>query len=236
MNVFLKISDEELKEKTLQKLSTDWTVSWRFVSDAQNQADPGATDIAVIDKSGNLAKIDGSAAIIFLGKTDDDMPYFSILEEADSEALSKTIRRAHSYKEISNQNTESRYSPKEKLELESIAHHLSVKVQQLVKQSEMRIALVDQMPVGVIGVDDESTVVMANPKAIELLKLENIPIWGLKSEELLSDKTVGTFIKDTEKESMELSRDGRLLEIRKSTFFLDGHFAGTILLLWEKDV
>ena len=236
MNVYLKISDEELKEKTLQKLSTDWSISWHFVGDAQNQTDPAATDIAVIDKNAYLENIHGDAAIIFLGETSDDMPYFSILEEVDPEILSKTIRRAHSYREISNQNAESLYSPKDRQELESIAHHLSAKVQQLIKQSEMRIALVDQMPVGVIGIDDENTIVMANPKAIELLKVEDIPIWGLKSGELLQSEEAGAFIRDSEKESMEFCRNGEIMELRKAEFTLEGRFAGTILIFWKKNV
>lgn len=233
MNVYLKIADEELKEKTLQILSTDWSVGWHFVGDAQNQADPAATDIAVIDKNSYLDAIHSGAAIIFFGKTSDDMPYFSIVEEASPEALSKAIRRAHAYREISNQNAESLYSPKERQELESIAHQLSSKVQQLIKQSEMRIALVDQMPVGVIGVDDEDTVVMANPKAIEILKVEDIPIWGLKSNELLRSGDAAAFICDPEKESVTIERNGDMIEIRKSEFNLDGRFAGTILILWK---
>lgn len=236
MNVYLKISDEELKGKTLQKLSTDWSLSWHFVGDAQNQANPTATDIAVIDQSTYLDLIHSGAAIIFLGKTSDDMPYFSIIEEANPETLSKAIRRASSYREISNQNAESLYSPKDKQELESIAHQLGAKVQQLVKQSEMRIALVDQMPVGVIGIDDEDTIVMANPKAIELLKVEDIPIWGLKSSELLQSADAAAFICDPEKESVSIERNGDVLEIRKSDFTLEGRFAGTILILWKMNI
>lgn len=233
MNVYLKIADEELKGKILQKLSTDWSVSWHFVGDAQNKADPAATDIAVIDNSAYLDFIHKGSAIIFLGKTSDDMPYFSIVEESDPEMLSKAIRRAHSYREISNQNAESLYSPKDRQELESIAHQLSSKVQQLIKQSEMRIALVDQMPVGVIGIDDEDIVVMANPKAIELLKVEDIPIWGLKSGELFQSGDVASFICDPAKESVTFERNGDVIEIRKADFMLENHFAGAILILWK---
>jgi PAS domain-containing protein len=96
----------------------------------------------------------------------------------------------------------------------------------------MRIALVDQMPVGVMGIDDENTIVLVNPKAIEILGVEDIPIWGLSVASLLTD-SVGDFVKNESMTEMSMNRYGHNILIRKSPFILEDTFAGTILVLWK---
>jgi c-di-AMP phosphodiesterase-like protein len=100
------------------------------------------------------------------------------------------------------------------------------------KQSRMRIELVNQMPVGVIGIDDENTVVLVNPEAIRLLDADEIPVWGLQAGELLSEK-INPFLKNKNKKDIRINIDGTEINIRKSFFYLDNSFAGTILVLWE---
>jgi PAS domain-containing protein len=231
-NIYIEISDQSLKEKTYQRLSEDWTINWTFVSQEKNKAEPEDIHIAVIDNPKWLSTLSEQAVLVFLGKPDDDAPYFSTLEEVTPESLFKVIKRAYSYREITNQNAESLYSPKDKDSLESIAQSLSVRVNQLLKQSEMRIALVDQMPVGILGIDDEENVVLANPKAIEVLGVEDLPIWGLKATSLLSEK-IGNFLKNEEIMETEINPDGKKIMIRKSSFYLDDSYAGIILALWN---
>lgn len=231
-NIYIEISDQSLKEKTYQRLSEDWTINWTFASREKNKAEPEDIHIAVIDDSKWLSDLSDRAVLVFLGRPDNDAPYFSTLEEVTPESLFKVIKRAYSYREITNQNAESLYTPKDKDSLESIAQSLSVRVNQLLKQSEMRIALVDQMPVGILGIDDENCVVLANPKAIEALGMEDLPIWGLKAPSLLSDK-IEAFLKDDEAEEIEIAPNGKRIAIRKSSFYLDENYAGMILALWK---
>lgn len=231
-NIYIEISDQSLKEKTYQRLSEDWTINWTFASREKNKTEPEDIHIAVIDDPKWLSTLGNQAVLVFLGRPDNDAPYFSTLEEVTPESLFKVIKRAYSYREITNQNAESLYTPKDKDSLESIAQSLSVRVNQLLKQSEMRIALVDQMPVGILGIDDESCVVLANPKAIEALGMEDLPIWGLKASSLLSDK-IEAFLKDEEAEETEITPNGKRIAVRKSSFYLDENYAGTILALWK---
>ena len=231
-NIYIDISDHTLKEKTCQRLSEDWTINWTFVSKSSNKANPEQTHIAVIDNQKSLEHLQDSAAVIFLGATDDDAPYFSILEEVTPDSLTKAIKRAYSYREITNQNAESLYCPKNKSALESMAQSLSVRVHQLMKQSEMRIAMVDQLPIGVLGIDDENTIVLANPKAREFLEVEDLPVWGLKADALLGN-TIEAFLKNTDTDEIILERNGHKLSVRKADFTLDENYAGIILTLWK---
>jgi PAS domain-containing protein len=233
-NIYIEISDQSLKEKTYQRLSEDWTINWTFVSREKNKAEPEDIHIAIIDNPKWLSTISDKAVLVFLGKPDNDAPYFSILEEVNPDSLFTVIKRAYSYREITNQNAESLYTPKDKDSLESIAQSLSVRVHQLMKQSEMRIALVDQMPVGILGIDDESSVVLANPKAIEALGMEDLPIWGLKATTLLTDN-IDKFLKDEDAEETEIVQNGARIAVRKSNFYLEENYAGIILALWELD-
>lgn len=232
-NIYVEIKNTELKEDILQKISDDWTVNWGIVTRSQNNSEPELTDIAVIDNTKILNSLSKKTTIIFLGNPADRVNFFATIEKPATDSVFKAIKRANSYKEITKQNEVSLFCEKNNKEsLEAIAESLSVHIHQLQRQSEMRIALVDQMPVGVMGIDDESTIVLANPKAIEILGVEDIPIWGLSVDSLLTE-TVGAFVKNENMTEMNLNRYGHNILIRKSPFILDDTLAGTILVLWK---
>lgn len=232
-NIYVELKNAELKDDILQKISDDWTVNWGIVTRSQNSSEPELTDIAVTDNPKALGSISKKAAVIFLGIPPEKANFFASIEKPSVESVFKAVKRANSYKEITKQNEVSLFCEKENKEsLESIAESLSVHIHQLQRQSEMRIALVDQMPVGIMGIDDENTIVLANPKAIEILGVEDIPIWGLSVDSLLTD-AVGDFVRSESLSEMNLNRYGHSILIRKAPFILEDTFAGTILVLWK---
>lgn len=232
-SVYVEISDASLKEQLFDRLSDDWSIRWRFITRDENKMTPEETDIAVIDNPSIMKHIDKRTTVVFMGVVDDDSAFFTTVDKADADALFRSVKRAFSYREITSQNAESPYQEKtDQYSLESIAHSLSARVHQLMRQSEMRIALVDQMPVGVLGVDDEDNVVLANPKAIETLSYEDIPIWGMNVRMMLSD-AVGDFIKNEDAHEIEIERYGEKIIVRKAPFVLDDSYAGTILVVWN---
>jgi len=223
-----------LQEQLCQQLMSDWTVPWIPVARDAWKSFPDEIDMVVLDKGTPPLEIKEDTPLIFAGAAEDPGKYFAVQEDKDPEAIFRAIKRAHSYQEITKQNREALY-PEHKAQdaLESIAQTLSAKVHQLIRQSEMRIALVDQMPIGVLGIDDENMLVLANNKAIELLSMEDIPIWGLPIVSLLGND-IEAFL-SAPKESFLFTRYGRELEFRKTPFLLDSKLAGTILVLWERN-
>lgn len=222
-----------MEEGVRNILFEDWTMHWNFVDRNTVKSDPETADIALIDDKRALSLLNKKTLIIFLGTVEDSKKFFSVIEDPSAEMAVQAIKRANSYKEITQQNEESLYpQSQDKNSLEAVAHSLSVRVHQLIKQSEMRIALVDQMPVGVLGIDDESTVVLVNQKAVEDLGIEDIPIWGLPASTLLSDKA-DQFIKSEDVNEMTIERYGENILLRKAPFILEDNYAGTIIVLWK---
>lgn len=233
VNIYVELSNAPLKEQILHKLSEDWSIKWSFIGKAENKAEPEETAIAIIDHLQTLQSLAQGVITIFIGKHKEKNSFFAVVDDPSPDAVFTVIRRAYSYWEITEQNTASLYSEEhERNSLESIAGTLSAHIHQLTRQSEMRIALVDQLPVGILGIDDENTIVLANPKAIEVLAVEDIPVWGLGVSALLTEN-VGKFVRDDEKKEIVINRYGQNIIIRKAPFMLDDAFAGTILVLWK---
>lgn len=235
VNIYIAVSDAKLKERLYQLITDDWTVPWNFVTSETNRMNPDHTDLAVLDDESILKTLDDKVINIFIGKPGDEAPFFTCLDSDDPERIYTELKRAYSYKEITIQNRESLYPEIKKTEsLESIAQSLSTRVNQLMRQAEMRIALVDQLPVGVLGIDDEGVVVLINPKAIEYLDLENVPVWGMHLSNLLSED-VWKFLNDDSSKSMTMKRDGEGYKLLKETFLLNDTYAGTILVLTKSE-
>jgi PAS domain-containing protein len=234
INIYIEIADFNLHEQVIGVLSEDWASSWNVINAEKNRAYPEDTHIAVIDKASIKKHLGPQTMVIFLGESESEKDYFSVIEKPEPDAIYRAIKRCWTYKEITRQNAQSLYSTEKGQEsLENIAHSLSIKVHQLIRQSEMRIALVDQMPVGVIGIDDEDSIVLANPKAIELLGLEEYPLWGIQMSMVFTED-VCDFIKSNDDHDIMIDCYDQKVVIRKTNFILDDKFAGRILMLWER--
>jgi PAS domain-containing protein len=232
INISLDLADPGLRDRLSHLISDDWTVPWSFVILEPDAVVSDGSVITVTDRIGHGSPL---APVIFVGTPPPGAgKCFAVVPSSDPETIFREIRRAYSHWEILSQNRES-MGPRfeDGGTLESLAQSLSARVNQLMRQSEMRIALVDQLPVGIVGVDDENHVVLVNPKAIEILSVEDVPIWGVRIDHLLN-REVGDFLYDEGREIMEYLRHGEPVEIRKSRFLLDGAFAGTILVLTRK--
>lgn len=232
INIYIHLNDESLRTQLIELLSADWALRWNVVTEDYARNYPEAVKIAVTDSLPETAAIAPSKTlVIFCGDPGRDFPCFSCLSESTPEQIFSALKRANTYLDISQQNQEAMYKPDSGDEaLETVAQSLSAKIHQLIKQSEMRIALVDQLPVGVLGVDDEGIIVLANPKAIEELSAEDTPIWGMPAQLMLGDD-VASFIKKKEENETYMVRYGKKLKVRKAAFMLEGNFAGTILVL-----
>ncbi len=211
-------------------------MSWNPVDVSRHPELAATALIAVVDKDEAYASFGQSTTLIFLGKPKTPEHFFCAVDEGEgsAEELMKAIKRADAYRETTRQNIESLYPNFEGgASLESIAQSLTAKIHQLIKLSEMRMAVVDQMPVGILGIDDEGAVVLANPKAIELLGMEDVPIWGLPAESILQELGA-EFLKDRSAEEARIVRYGQAITLRKSPFILENNLAGTILILFKQ--
>lgn len=232
IDIYINLSDEQLRNQLVELLSSDWALRWNVVTEDYARNYPDAVKIAVTDNLPETESIAPSKTlVIFCGDPGKDFPCFTCLSEKSAEQIFNALKRANTYLDISQQNLEAMYKQESGEEaLETVAQSLSARIHQLIKQSEMRIALVDQLPVGVLGVDDEGIIVLANPKAIEDLSAEDTPIWGMPAPLMLGDE-VASFIKKKNENETYMIRYGKKLKVRKSAFMLDGNFAGTILVL-----
>lgn len=231
INIFIEIADQLLKKQLSQVISDDWAYHWHIINKEINQLSPTDTDIAVIDNPANQKFLDKKTVKILLSRQKSSSNgFFVTLSTTDPIDIFTEIKRAYSHRQIIIQNREALVPQLENsINLATIAQSLSAKVTQLIRQSEMRIALVDQMPVGVIGVDDEGIIVLANPKAIEILGVEDLPIWGMPAENLLTFK-INSFISSPDTITT-INRNNENIVVRKSDFELQGSFAGTIIIL-----
>jgi len=234
-NVLIEIKDLSLKEQLADLLAGDWAMSWNLLDAARRPELAATALIGVVDDESSASRFGQSTTLILLGETSSAERFFCSVENGEHapEELYKAIRKAFAYRETTRQNIESLYPNFQGgATLEAIAQSLTARIHQLIRLSEMRMAVVEQMPVGVLGIDDEGNIVLANPKAIELLGMEDIPIWGMAAETLIQENGMA-FLKDKDAEELQIVRYGQSITFRKSPFILENSIAGTILILFR---
>ncbi len=233
INILVEIKDLSLRDRLASLLAEDWARPWNIIDSRHDSETLKTVAIAVVDSPAPLSMLEPSVPVIFLGEPQEPARFFATLNDKAPESLLSAVKRAFSYREITRQNKEALYPQMEsESALQTVAQSLTARLHQLVKLSEMRVALVDQMPVGVLGIDDENNIVLANPKAIQLLGMEDIPIWGLSVDTIFRDK-LSAFMSDRDSEEISITRYNQRIIIRKSPFFLENSQAGTILALWN---
>jgi len=234
-NVLIEIKDLSLKEKLADLLAGDWAMAWNLLDAARRPELAATALVGVVDDERSVSMFGQNTTLIFLGAPSSEERFFCSVEtgEKASEELHKAIRKAYAYRETTRQNIESLYPNFQGgATLEAIAQSLTARIHQLIRLSEMRMAVVEQMPVGILGIDDEGNIVLANPKAIELLGMEDIPIWGMAAETLIQEAGMA-FLKDKDSEETQIIRYGQAITLRKSPFVLENAIAGTILILFR---
>ena len=234
VNVVIEMKDLSLKGRLAAHLAGDWTISWNMVEASRNPAAAATASVAILDDESCLQLFGKSTTLIFAGTPSEPKRYFKTVcidKEDPADELFKSVKLAFGYRETTRQNIESLYpGPIDGSPLESLANSLTDKFHEIEKLSEMRLSLIEQLPIGVVGIDDEEAVVLANPKAIELLGLEDIPIWGMEAETLFKGQAKD-FLKDKDAKEIEIKIYEERIIIRKSPFILENKPAGTILIL-----
>lgn len=238
-NVYLGLKDPSLKEGLSAQFANDWTSTWNVVDALRTPSAAATAIVAVVDEEETLELFGKSTTIIFAGTPSVETAarcFQSIEKRGDDgklqdEELYKAVKLAFAYRETTRQNIESLYPPiGDSAPLEIMAQSLTARLHELQQLSDMRLSLIDQLPVGILGVDDEGIVVLANPKAIALLGMEDIPIWGLTVDALFKGQAT-EFMKDKSAEELKINVYGQQIVLRKSPFLLEKRQAGTILTL-----
>jgi len=214
--------------------AADWSNAWNLIEVSRSPQAAATASVAVLDDESKASLFGQQSTLIFLGQPKRPERYFLCIpsdEAALAEALFKAVKKAFAYRETTLQNIESLYPNMEGGDsLEAMACSLGMRMQELQRLSDMRLAIIEQMPAGMIGIDDEGIVVLANPMAVQLLAMEDVPLWGMEIGRLLNGK-LAEFIEDKAKESLEAEVCGQALSIRKSSFALEKGKAGTILVI-----
>lgn len=234
ISIFIGIDDPALKERVAAQFASDWSVPWNLVDISRSAHGASAASVAIIDNDACAGLFGKSTSIVFAGASESAARYFMAVDLAGGESveeLYKAAKRALAYRETTQQNIESLYpSPGDSVPLELMAQSLTARLHELQKLSEMRLSLIEQLPVGVLGVDDEGVVALANQKAIELLGMEEKPLWGLSVDELF-DGEAKEFLSDSSREELRTKACGKDIVVRKSPFLLEKRPVGTILTL-----
>lgn len=235
INIYLDLAENDLKDEICKRLSEDWSISWNIIRKVTSDISPELTAFVVTDDLSQLDDFHSKTIIIFIG--DSEGKAFIDLVSATAEVLFSEIKRAFAYRETLLQNLDSLYPTIGKRDsIEAVSSFLKARVAHLTKQTEMRMALVDQLPIGVVGIDDENNVVLMNSKSIETLGLSGAPSYGCSISKMISEE-VGNFVCNNEDVEVLVRINGSDMILRKAPFVLDSQFAGTILVIWKvKDI
>jgi len=233
INIMVDLADASLRERLALLLAGDWSTSWNLVDALRNPQASAVAPIAITDDELKAKSLDSKTLCIFVGTPESDKGLFDAIPPGQNAegALFTAVKKAFSYKETIRQNIESLYPSTIAGEaLKSVAHSISGKLADLRKLADMRLAIIEQMPAGVVGIDEEGTIVLANAEAIKLLGMEDTPVWGMDAGALFN-AILPNFLSDTLKTSASFELYGQKLEVRKSPFLLENRPAGTILIL-----
>ncbi len=225
-NILISLENNILTKELYSLITNEWSLPWRVIGNDHYFSNPDIADIVIFDNHSLEFKISKNSAKIYI---DADSA------EYNAESLLLKLRREYIVHDIRKQNKLSRYSakPKDTFLLENTANSLNKHIEELMSQASMRRELVEQLPVGVIGVDDENIIVIANEKAIEILNLSDNFIFGTEVNKIFPEEVV-SFIKDDSQEDFLIDNEVNKIRVRKSNFVLNNNFAGTILVLWDE--
>ncbi len=227
--IYIDIQDVEYKKKIVEFILNDWTVSWRILSDEVFIQDSSIVDIAILDNDNFFTMISKNSLNIYLGTTPNQSSCFSILIDHTPQSIFLEIKKAYFYQQTIKQNLRSQYREINN-DLEIVASSFYDRIDTIKKQASMRIELVEQLPIGVIGIDDEMVVVLVNKKAIELCAWDDSSFLGKSIASLFSNEII-SFINTIEIDEQLFFINDKQYILRKSDLNLNNEFAGTILTI-----
>ena len=229
VNIILDVDNPTLKSQMHDLLADSNILSCDTAVQTVAQDCP----IAVIDSQDKaLSFSDDTLLILADDKTEKQDSYFSTTDP-DADLLMQELRKAYCHIQAAIANQEALQSVIENQEkIEDIARSLSQKIRDLSKQATMRIELLEQLPVGVIGIDDTNNIVLINQEAHKILADKPFVSFGLPVATVFNQE-VANFLDDEGLEKIEYSWLGHTVQLKKASFELEGEFAGRILAIWE---
>jgi len=228
--IFLDLKDASLASDLRNALDDDWRSAFSFVYPTSSPSIPVSPDIAVIDNKTSLRDLNDSAMVIFAGNQENNTDQIFSFCNPELEKLHEEVLRAFDYLEVSSLNKESQLIDiKYRQMVEELLKPLSTRIRVMSKQLEMRDSLLEQLPIGLIGIDDSNLVVMVNSCARRILEGDNMPVYGA-SVETLYDGKIASFMEENQQELII----NETLSIRKAPFNFKSDFAGHILVLWNQ--
>lgn len=229
VNIILDVDNPTLKSQMYDLLEDSNILS--CASTVQTLAKD--CPIAVIDSQDKALSFSDDTLLIFANQTNESKEeYFSTIDP-DAELLMQELRKAYCHIQAAIANQEALQSVIENQEkIEDIARSLSQKIRDLSKQATMRIELLEQLPVGVIGIDDCNNVVLINQEAHKILADKPFVSFGLPIETVFNQE-VANFLDDKGQEKIEYRWLEHTVQLKKASFELEGEFAGRILAIWE---
>lgn len=229
VNIILDVDNPTLKNQ-MRDLLADSNI---LVCHGERHTDAESSPIAVIDSQDKaLSFPDETLLILAESNGGVQEEYFSTIDP-DADLLMRELRKAYCHIQAGIANQEALQSVIENQEkIEDIARSLSQKIRDLSKQATMRIELLEQLPVGVIGIDDAGNIVLINQEAQKILADKPFVSFGLPVATVFNEE-VSNFLDDTGAEKIEYKWLEHTVQLKKATFELEGEFAGRILAIWE---
>ncbi len=228
VKIYLDLSNTTLEQNLRNAIGDNWHTNFTFES--PTTLSPFLVDIAVIDNQRALCHINNDAKVIYAGTVNAVKKRIFSSCNPEVNELQDEIFRAKDYIEICSLNREALINNSQFNEVvEKCLQPLSYRIRIIAQQLELRESLIDQLPVGVIGIDDTNLVVLVNLCAKRILTRDNMPALGAPIDMLYSGK-IASFIQKNEDE-MNIHP---LLSIRKSPFNFKRVFAGHIVILWDQ--
>lgn len=218
-DIVVQIRDQEARRRLLALLGSDADMPGDYPAIL-----PDAAPAVVVTDDPFFRAPPGSALI-----------YVSPESAAKPEGLVREVRRAWMQFETRRSNMAAYESARDNAStLEEIAQGLAHRVRQLNRQNEMRIALLEQMPVGIVGVDDLGCVVLVNAEAHKVLAELPVSPFGMPAD-MIFPKEVVVLLRDRSRTSAVYEICGQRFLVKRSDMDLDGEHLGQILALIKMD-
>ncbi len=226
--VLIDLHDQALKNGLIEQIDSDWTTDLHATCDT---AELENVDLAVVSRASLLNRLPKGTLTIFAGQPPEGAAPPFVVASPNLKALREQVHHALQYHRIMNVNQAASGSAVEQSHTsEGPLLTLSRQLQQLKRQGEMRISLVEQLPVAVIGIDDNDLVVLANARAREMMLNRSATIYATPYHQVLPDE-ICRFLQDPDRESAEVEWDELTFIANKDNFVLDSEYAGTVLTL-----
>ncbi|MEN9361156.1 MAG: hypothetical protein RL095_2691 [Verrucomicrobiota bacterium] len=218
-DIVVQLKDKEARLRLLSLLGSDADLPGEFP-----EILPDAAPAVVVTDDPFFRAPPGSALI-----------YVSPDSATKPETLAREVRRAWMQFETRRSNLAAYESARDNAStLEEIAQGLAQRVRQLSRQNEMRIALLEQMPVGIVGVDDLGCVVLVNAEAHKVLAELPVSPFGMPADMIFPSEVVA-LLHDRSRSSANYEICGQRFLVKRSDMDIDGEHLGQILALIKID-